>query len=319
MTVTEFQELDEIKTLVARGAQTGVLSHADIASATAELDLDDSDREELKTWIESQEIELIDDDPSAPTTQVERAPDKRGRRRAKAAIDLRPDMTTDSLQLFLKDIGKVRLLTAQEEVDLAKKIELLRSRGVTACLGGTLLEIAWAQGKSDACLDWASKVGFEGVEVSRGTVPMGTDEKQELIAVAAQRFTVFAETGYKSADRILLAAEWHQEIMGDLGAGARFIVAEGRESGTVGVYDADGTPRPDIIEAAIRGAGLARTFFEAPRKDQQAWFINMHGPDVNLGNVAPDDLLPLQTLRLGLRADTALSNLAEQVAFGRQT
>ena len=123
MTVTEFQELDEIKTLVARGAQTGVLSHADIASATAELDLDDSDREELKTWIESQEIELIDDDPSAPTTQVERAPDKRGRRRAKAAIDLRPDMTTDSLQLFLKDIGKVRLLTAQEEVDLAKKIE----------------------------------------------------------------------------------------------------------------------------------------------------------------------------------------------------
>ena len=87
----------------------------------------------------------------------------------------------------------------------------------------------------------------------------------------------------------------------------------------IGVYDADGKPRPDIIDAAIRGAGLARTFFEAPRKDQQAWFINMHGPEVNLGNVAPDDLLPLQTLRLGLRADTALRNLAEQVAFGRQT
>ena len=123
MTVSEFQELEEIKTLVARGAQTGVLSHADIASATAELDLDDADRDELKAWIEAQEIELIEDDPSAPTDQVERAPDKRTRRRAKAAIDLRPDMTTDSLQLFLKDIGKVRLLTAQEEVDLAKKIE----------------------------------------------------------------------------------------------------------------------------------------------------------------------------------------------------
>ena len=200
------------------------------------------------------------------------------------------------------DVWKFGWGTAYAERHLAKKIE-----------------IAWAQGKSDACLDWASGVGFEAVEVSRGTVPMGTDEKQKLISVAAQRFTVFAETGYKSADRILLAAEWHQEITGDLEAGARFIVAEGRESGTVGVYDADGKPRPDIIDAAIRGAGLARTFFEAPRKDQQAWFINMHGPEVNLGNVAPDDLLPLQTLRLGLRADTALRNLAEQVAFGRQT
>lgn len=217
------------------------------------------------------------------------------------------------------DVWKFGWGTAYAERHLAKKIDLLRSHGVTACLGGTLLEIAWVQGKSDACLDWALGVGFEGVEVSRGTVPMGTDEKQELIAVAAQRFTVFAETGYKSADRSMLAAEWHQEIMGDLDAGARFIVAEGRESGTVGVYDADGKPRIDIIDAAIRGAGLARTFFEAPRKDQQAWFINMHGPEVNLGNVAPDDLLPLQTLRLGLRADTALRNLAEQVAFGRQT
>jgi phosphosulfolactate synthase len=148
---------------------------------------------------------------------------------------------------------------------------------------------------------------------------MGTDEKQELIAVAAERFTVFAETGYKSADRILLPAEWHQEITGDLEAGARFVVAEGRESGTVGVYDAEGTPRLDIIEAAIGAAGLARTIFEAPRKDQQAWFINMHGPEVNLGNVAPDDLLPLQTLRLGLRADTAPRDLAVQVSAGQPT
>ena len=123
MSVTELQELEEIKALLARGHQTGVLSHSDIATATSELDLDDADREELTTWIETQEIELIDDDPSAPATQVERAPDKRSRRKAKTGLDLRPDMTTDSLQLFLKDIGKVRLLTAQEEVELAKRIE----------------------------------------------------------------------------------------------------------------------------------------------------------------------------------------------------
>ncbi len=122
MSVSELQELEEIKTLVARGTQTGVLSQADLASATAELDIDDSDREELAKWIEGQEIELIEEDPAAPPAAAERAPDKRTRRK-KASIDLRPDMTTDSLQLFLKDIGKVRLLTAQEEVDLAKRIE----------------------------------------------------------------------------------------------------------------------------------------------------------------------------------------------------
>jgi phosphosulfolactate synthase len=217
------------------------------------------------------------------------------------------------------DVWKFGWGTAYAEHHLEHKIGLLRSHDVIACLGGTLLEIAWAQGKADACLEWAESVGIEAVEVSRGTVPMSTDEKQELIASAAQRFTVFAETGYKSADRILLPAEWHLEIVGDVDAGARFVVAEGRESGTVGVYDADGTPQPDIIDAAIRAAGLSRTFFEAPRKDQQAWFVNTHGPDVNLGNVAPDDLLPLQTLRLGLRADTALRNLAEQVALGQST
>lgn len=217
------------------------------------------------------------------------------------------------------DVWKFGWGTAYAEHQLKRKIGLLKSHEVIACLGGTLLEIAWAQGKADACLDWAQSVGFEAVEVSRGTVPMSTDEKQDLIAGAARRFTVFAETGYKNADRILLPSEWHLEIVGDLEAGAKFVVAEGRESGTVGVYDAHGTPQPEIIDAAIHAAGLSRTFFEAPRKDQQAWFVNTHGADVNLGNVAPDDLLPLQTLRLGLRADTASRNLVGQVALGQST
>ena len=125
MSVTELQEHEEIKALLARGLQNGVLSNADIATATAELDIDEADREELKTWLEGQEIELVEDiDPAAAqTADSERAPDKRQRRKPKSSLDLRPDMTTDSLQLFLKDIGKVRLLTAQEEVDLAKRIE----------------------------------------------------------------------------------------------------------------------------------------------------------------------------------------------------
>ena len=125
MSVVELQELDEVKGLLAKGQQVGVLSYAEISKAMSELDLDESDVEELHSFFERAEIELVEDiDPAlAAAAQVERAPDKRGRRKAKTALDLKPDMTTDSLQLFLKDIGKVRLLTAQEEVDLAKRIE----------------------------------------------------------------------------------------------------------------------------------------------------------------------------------------------------
>jgi RNA polymerase primary sigma factor len=125
MSVAELQELEEVKTLIARGQQFGVLTHNEVATAVAELDLDEAEMEELNGFIERSEIELVEEvDPAIAASQVERAPDKRGRRaKVKTALDLRPDMTTDSLQLFLKDIGKVRLLTAQEEVDLAKRIE----------------------------------------------------------------------------------------------------------------------------------------------------------------------------------------------------
>ena len=126
MSVVELQELEEVKLLVTKGTATGVLTIAEIATALAEVDLDESDIEDLHGFLEKSEIELVEEvDPATiAAAQVERAPDAKGRRRkAKATIDLKPDMTTDSLQLFLKDIGKVRLLTAQEEVDLAKRIE----------------------------------------------------------------------------------------------------------------------------------------------------------------------------------------------------
>src|SRR5213080_2377253 len=124
MSVAELQELEEIKVLMTRGQQLGVLTYAEVAGAVAELDLDEADVEELHGFIERAEIELVEElDPALAGAELERAPDKRGRRKTKTTLDLKPDMTTDSLQLFLKDIGKVRLLTAQEEVDLAKRIE----------------------------------------------------------------------------------------------------------------------------------------------------------------------------------------------------
>ncbi len=124
MSVGELQELEEVKTLLTRGRQTGVLTYGEVATALVEIELDEGDIEDLHAHLEKSEIELVEEiDPALiAAQQVERAPDKRGRRK-KATIDLRPDMTTDSLQLFLKEISKVRLLTAQKEVDLAKRIE----------------------------------------------------------------------------------------------------------------------------------------------------------------------------------------------------
>src|SRR3982751_440830 len=129
MSVVELQELEEIKGLLAPGQVTGVLTFAEIATAVSELDLDESDVEELHGFLEKSEIELVEEiDPaSTAANEVERAPDKRTRRKTAKALDLRPDMTTDSLQLFLKDIGKVRLLTAQEEGDLDAKQKMVES------------------------------------------------------------------------------------------------------------------------------------------------------------------------------------------------
>src|SRR4029079_7658191 len=125
MSVAELQELEEVKLLITKGQATGVLTYAEVATALTEVDLDESDIEDLHTFLEQSEIELVEEiDPATTAQQEERAVDRKDRRRkSKATIDLKPDMTTDSLQLFLKDIGKVRLLTAQEEVDLARRIE----------------------------------------------------------------------------------------------------------------------------------------------------------------------------------------------------
>jgi RNA polymerase primary sigma factor len=125
MSVAELQELEEVKGLIARGQRVGVLTYGEIVTAIGELHLDEAAVEELHGVFESFEIELVEEiDPAiAASLNIERAADKRGRRKPKTALDLRPDMTTDALQLFLKDIGKVRLLTAQQEVDLAKRIE----------------------------------------------------------------------------------------------------------------------------------------------------------------------------------------------------
>jgi phosphosulfolactate synthase len=128
--------------------------------------------------------------------------------------------------------------------------------------------------------------------------------KQELIAEAARHFIVLAEVGPKDPGVHLTPAQWAQALASDLEAGATWVLAEGRASGTVGIYDPSGAVREDVIAALVSVAGPDFLVFEAPREQQQTWFVRRFGPDVNLANVAPAETLGLETLRLSLRADT---------------
>lgn len=193
------------------------------------------------------------------------------------------------------------------------KVEMLARRQVLACPGGTLLEIAWAQGRAGAFLDWAGGCGFPCVEVSAGTVAMGPDEKRALISAAARRFTVLAEAGAKDPAARQTAEQWAQEVRRDLDAGASWVLAEGRASGAAGVYDQSGMVRGEIVDAVAGAGGVESVIFEAPRERQQAWFVRRFGPNVNLANVAPEDALGLETLRLSLRADTYVARRADAV------
>ncbi|MBV9919799.1 MAG: phosphosulfolactate synthase [Pseudonocardia sp.] len=203
------------------------------------------------------------------------------------------------------DIWKVGWGVAYVDAALHAKIELVAGIGVDVCLGGTLLEIAWAQGRAAECLAWAKAAGFTRVEVSRGTVDMSLAEKHTLIARAARDFGVLAEVGSKVAGEVQQAQRWPVECRGDLDAGAMLVVTEGRQSGTVGTFDQHGRVRADVVEAVAGAVGVERVIFEAPQASQQAWFVRRFGAGVNLGNVAPADVLSAETLRLGLRADTA--------------
>ncbi|HLI40856.1 MAG TPA: phosphosulfolactate synthase [Streptosporangiaceae bacterium] len=196
---------------------------------------------------------------------------------------------------------------------LAAKLELLAGHRVLASPGGTLLEIAWAQGRAPEFLAWARDCGFPCVEVSAGTVPMDDGAKRDLIAAAAEQFIVLAEVGSKDSQVTQPPQRWAQAAAGDLDAGATWVLAEGRASGTAGLYRASGAVRQDVVAALQAVPCPDCIVFEAPREDQQAWFINRLGPEVNLANVHPAGALALESLRLSLRADTYRARPADHV------
>ena len=182
-----------------------------------------------------------------------------------------------------------------------------RRRIQAAVVDWQLLEVAALQGRAEECLEWLGSSGFRQVEVSDGLGLLGQEAKAALIRRAATSFTVVAEVGMKEPTSVLSPATWVELARADLYAGAATVIAEGRESGTVGLYAPDASVRTDVVDALVDHVGAERLLFEAPRKDQQAWLIRHIGPEVNLANVAPREALGLEALRLGLRADTTLA------------
>jgi phosphosulfolactate synthase len=188
--------------------------------------------------------------------------------------------------------------------DVRAKVRRYQDAGVPVMLGGTLTELAWLRGKLPGLIDWLGELGIEHVEVSSGTVSMPAAEKLELIESLAARFTVYAEVGEKDPNALLAPYRWVQLIRDALAAGATKVVCEGRATGDAGMYRPNGEPREGLIDEVLHELHSERLIFEAPLKHQQVWFIEHIGPGVNLGNVLPHDVISLETLRLGLRADT---------------
>ncbi|MGH8909954.1 MAG: phosphosulfolactate synthase [Egibacteraceae bacterium] len=205
----------------------------------------------------------------------------------------------------LVDIAKIGWGIAYVDRAVKQRIAAYHEAGVVVCLGGTLLEIAVAQGRVRELARWAAALGIDAVEVSNGLCRLSPERKQDLVRKLSTSFVVLAETGAKDPRVPVAGLEWAAGMAGDLTAGARWVIAEGRESGTVGLYEPGGSVRAWLVDSITARVGHERVIFEAPRRAQQTWLIRRFGPDVNLGNIALDDVLTLETLRLGLRADTA--------------
>ncbi|HUO75214.1 MAG TPA: phosphosulfolactate synthase [Solirubrobacteraceae bacterium] len=203
------------------------------------------------------------------------------------------------------DLVKLGWGTAVATGNLEPKLERYRHHGLPVVLGGTLTELAIAQDRLEQLIAWLRRLGLEHIEISDGTITLPHDHKLELIERLSREFTVLSEVGSKDDTRIMAPYRWVELIQAELAAGAWKVIAEARESGNVGIFRHDGEVRMGLIDEIVHAIDPGKILFEAPRKDQQVWFVRRFGANVNLGNIPPEDVLSLETIRLGLRSDTA--------------
>ena len=207
------------------------------------------------------------------------------------------------------DIGKFGWGTSYVTNNLEKKIALYRSFETPVVCGGTLFEAVYGRGRMDDFKAWLVEHRFSHVEISDGTLEIPRDEKLELIADFARDFTVLSEVGSKDSDVVFAPYQWVEWINEELAAGAWKVITEGREGGTAGIFRSDGDMRTGLIDEIAHEVSVDDVLFEAPTKASQAWFVKHFGPNVNLGNIPPDEVIALETLRLGLRGDTLVEVL----------
>jgi phosphosulfolactate synthase len=205
------------------------------------------------------------------------------------------------------DVVKLGWGTAVATGNLEEKVKRYHEHEIPVMFGGTLTELAIAQNRLDQMVTWLHELELQYIEISDGTIELRHDDKVELIQRMAKEFTVLSEVGSKDDTRIMAPYRWVEQIQQELEAGAWKVIAEARESGTAGIFRHDGEVRMGLIDEIVHAVPPEQILFEAPRKDQQVWFVRRFGPDVNLGNIAPDEVLSLETIRLGLRSDTASS------------
>jgi phosphosulfolactate synthase len=207
------------------------------------------------------------------------------------------------------DLVKLGWGTGLATGNLEAKLARYREHGIPVMCGGTLTELAIAQNRLDALVEWLHELGLEHIEVSDGTINIEHDRKLELVSKLAEEFTVLSEVGSKDNTRIMAPFRWVEQIESELQAGAWKVIAEARESGTVGIFRHDGEVRMGLIDEIVHAIPAEKILFEAPRREQQVWFVRRFGPDVNLGNITPEDVLSLETIRVGLRSDTAVADV----------
>ncbi len=213
----------------------------------------------------------------------------------------------------LVDIIKLGFGTSFVSNDLQKKIDLYHGAGLKVYLGGTLFEAFIARGMFDDYRKLLDKLKLQTTEVSDGSIDLPHDVKCNYISTLAKDFTVLSEVGSKEEGILISPGKWISMMNTELEAGSWKVIAEARESGTVGIYRPNGTAHSALVSKILKKVPKDKILWEAPIKGQQVWFIQLLGPNVNLGNIGHDEVIPLETLRIGLRGDTFFQYLPEEM------
>ncbi|MBD8491071.1 phosphosulfolactate synthase [Echinicola sp. CAU 1574] len=202
------------------------------------------------------------------------------------------------------DIVKLGWATSYVTKNLTQKLQIYKDAGIPVYFGGTLFEAFVIRNQFEDYRKVLDKFDLAYAEVSDGSITLDHDKKCEYIRTLAKEVTVLSEVGSKDAAKIIPPYKWIEQMQTELDAGAWKVIGESREAGNVGLFRDSGEVRQGLVEEILTKIPEEKILWEAPQKAQQVWFIKLLGANVNLGNIAPNEVIPLETIRLGLRGDT---------------